>query len=63
MLPLYCKTKTKKNSSLLHEFWIFIRNEVRPANGVAAEWGTGTEQDLALASEVVGNMILEVGLT
>ncbi len=39
-----------------------MRNEVRPANGVAAEWGTGTEQDLALASEVVGNMILEVSL-
>ncbi len=39
-----------------------MRNEVRPANGVAAEWGTGTEQDLALASQVVGNMILEVSV-
>ena len=33
---------------------------MRPAHGVAAEWGSGNEQDFALACEIVGNKILEV---
>ena len=37
-----------------------LRNEVRPSHGVLAEWGTGDENDFALAQEKVGNMILEV---
>ena len=37
-----------------------LRNEVRPAHGVAAEWGNGGEADFALACEKSGNMILEV---
>jgi len=37
-----------------------LRNEVRPAHGVAAEWGNGGETDFALACEKSGNMILEV---
>ena len=37
-----------------------LRNEVRPAHGVAAEWGNGGKTDFALACEKTGNMILEV---
>jgi len=37
-----------------------LRNEVRPANGVPAEWGNGGKTDFALACEVAGNKILEV---
>ena len=37
-----------------------LRNEVRPAHGVPAEWGNGGKTDFALACEVAGNKILEV---
>ena len=37
-----------------------LRNEVRPAHGVPANWGSGDKNDFALAQEKVGNMILEV---
>ena len=34
------------------------RNELRPANGVAAAWGNGERNDWALAAERAGNLIL-----
>jgi hypothetical protein len=36
------------------------RNELRPANGVAATWGNGERNDWALAAERAGNLILGI---
>jgi len=35
-----------------------FRNELRRANGVAAAWGNGEQNDWALAAERAGNLIL-----